>query len=192
MSVLIYEGFVVPGALTIEIGCNGLRIDETLFTAAVPVRTFETLLGATARTVAAGPPAPVGHRNNQFHYFDDLGLTLIEHHATWLIECVVITLCCDQHVHSPRRSFPGRLTVADRPVHSGDPVSVLDGSGFEFGSRLGDLWVSRFQAPGGQALSLAVRLERTRRRVGPGIQSLSFGLEHDPWETRFRPAAEST
>ncbi len=44
------------------------------------------MLGQPQRVAPAGPPAPVGHRNNHVHFYDHLGITLSEHHYTYQIQ----------------------------------------------------------------------------------------------------------
>ena len=57
---------------------------------------YAAVLETPARTEEPSPPAPYGHRNNQIHLFDDLGLYLIEHHATRLVVAVVFVLWRDE------------------------------------------------------------------------------------------------
>jgi hypothetical protein len=67
---------------------DGLALNGHLFDKKLPLERYEEVLGAPSRTFAAGPPAPVGHQNNQVHVFDAEGIYLTEHHASRLIESV--------------------------------------------------------------------------------------------------------
>lgn len=57
----------------------------------VPLNFFVNAIGPPDRTIAAGPPAPYGHRNNQIHFYDSLGIFLNEHHATRRVREVALT-----------------------------------------------------------------------------------------------------
>jgi hypothetical protein len=67
---------------------DGLAINGYGFDKKLPLERYQEVLGAPSRTIAAGPPAPAGHRNNQVHLFDAEGIYLTEHHASRLIESV--------------------------------------------------------------------------------------------------------
>ncbi len=62
------------------------------FCDAEPAKVFHELLGHPDRLEEAGQPAPFGHRNNQIHFYDDLGMYLNEHHYTILIQGVTFVL----------------------------------------------------------------------------------------------------
>src|SRR6516225_6572148 len=71
------------------------------------------MLGIPDRIVDPAPPAPVGHRNNQIHVYDDLGLYFHEHHWTRLAMDLVFVYWPDEEGFSftPRRAFSGHLKL---------------------------------------------------------------------------------
>jgi hypothetical protein len=71
-----------------NVTADGLAISGYVFDKKLPLERYQGVLGAPSRTIAVGPPAPAGHRNNQVHIFDAEGIYLTEHHASRLIESV--------------------------------------------------------------------------------------------------------
>jgi hypothetical protein len=61
--------------------------------------------------VEPSPPAPYGHRNNQIHLFDELGVYLIEHHATRMVNAVVFVLWLEESAFKPTREYNNELLV---------------------------------------------------------------------------------
>src|SRR5690242_9692014 len=62
----------------------------TVIESSPSVPQLHALLGPP-NLVNSGPiPAPVGHRNNQRHIYNDLGICFIEHHHTRRLTCCSI------------------------------------------------------------------------------------------------------
>ena len=80
----------MTGFCNIRVDSAGALINGELVNAAKPVDFFHQLMGLPSRVLAAGAPAPAGHRNNQIHCYDDLGITLNEHHYTYQIHSILI------------------------------------------------------------------------------------------------------
>jgi hypothetical protein len=72
---------------------------------------YASVLASPPRVVEPLPPAPYEHRNNQIHLFDDLGLYLIEHHATRLVDVVVFVLWLEESAFKPVCEYSGELTI---------------------------------------------------------------------------------
>ena len=92
---------------------EGLALNSELFNAKIPVDGYRNALGTPSQTIEAGGPAPAGHRNNQVHVFDDVGVYLTEHHATQLIESVNFVLDASESLFPLDQAFNGSLTVLD-------------------------------------------------------------------------------
>jgi len=74
------------GSVTADVSLEGLLLNGRLFKSPVSPDEYAAVLKSPVRIVEPSPPAPYRHRNNQIHLFDDLGLYLIEHHATRLMQ----------------------------------------------------------------------------------------------------------
>jgi hypothetical protein len=107
---------------------------------------LHAVLGPPSRIDAGERPTPVGHRNNQIHVFDRLGLTLNEHHHTRRVQ----GLCCWFGTDEPRFPFTPGQPFTDRLVFGG--VVMPPGgyerkffaiSPFEFVESLGGVWSLR-------------------------------------------------
>jgi hypothetical protein len=92
---------------------DGLLLNARLFQTPVPPTEYASVLESPVRVVEPSPPAPDGHRNNQIHLFDQLGLYLIEHHATRLIEAVVFVLWLDESAFKPACEYSGQLEIGE-------------------------------------------------------------------------------
>lgn len=98
-------------AVTADVSLDGLLLNGRLFQSAVRPTDYAEVLESPARIIEPTPPAPYGHRNNQIHLFDRLGLYLIEHHATGLIGGVVFVLWLEESAFKPNCEFSGELTI---------------------------------------------------------------------------------
>lgn len=90
-------------------------INGAAITTAPSVEELHAMLGSPSRILEPKRPAPVGHRNNRLHVYDDLGLVFWEHHYTRRIDHCQIVLCPDELQllgdQAPPRSFPGTLRI---------------------------------------------------------------------------------
>src|SRR4029450_7141429 len=96
-----------PNNMLADIGLDGLGIDDVSFPRAQKLDAYTRLLGSPSRTESPGAPAPAGHRNNQIHFFDNLGIYLNEHHATRLIQGVTFAVDCEHVVFPTEHPFAG-------------------------------------------------------------------------------------
>lgn len=96
---------------TAEVSLDGLELNGRLFYRPVEPMEYSQTLGVAPRIVDPSPPAPYSHRNNQIHIFDEIGIYLIEHHATRLIDAVTFVLWLEEAVFKPAREFQGQLTI---------------------------------------------------------------------------------
>lgn len=110
---------------------NGLSINGQLFNTPVPLAQFEAALGHPAHTIAAGPPAPYGHRNNQIHCFEEDGIYLIEDHATWLVGSVNFVFDLNESPFRVETIFTGELVVDGQRFRAGMSERDLDLRRFE-------------------------------------------------------------
>jgi hypothetical protein len=104
----------------------GLTINGHVFDAKLPFARYQGVLGLPSRTIDAGPPPPVGHRNNQVHVFDFEGIYLTEHHSSGLIESVNFVF---DPVDSPfpiGAAFGGNLDVDGQLIRVGTMEQDID------------------------------------------------------------------
>jgi hypothetical protein len=104
---------------------HGLTINGQVFDKKLPLERYQDVLGPPSRTIDAGPPAPVGHRNNQAHVFDSEGLYLTEHHASRLIESVNFVLDPADSPFPIEGAFGGNLKVDGQLIRAGMPERDL-------------------------------------------------------------------
>lgn len=105
--------------ISIPSSLEHLLIDDKSFDQPVTLAAFEEVLGHPERTWNGTTPAPVGHRNNQFHYYDSLGLYLSEHHMTTFIlslDVVFESVACP---HPPLKTFHSELLIGNSAVYQG-------------------------------------------------------------------------
>lgn len=105
---------------------NGYVIDEKL-----PLEHYQEILGIPSRTIAAGPPAPAGHRNNQVHVFDAEGIYLTEHHASRLIESVNFIFDPTESAFPIESAFCGNLKIDRNQLLSNMSEAHLDAALFD-------------------------------------------------------------
>jgi hypothetical protein len=105
--------------LTADVALDGLLLNGRLFQLPAQPSEYSAVLQTAARVVEPAPLAPFGHRNNQIHLFDELGLYLIEHHATRLVDAVVFVLWLEESAFKPVREYSGQLTIGSVPFFPG-------------------------------------------------------------------------
>ncbi len=105
---------------------DGLTINGHVFDKKLPLERYQDVLGPPSRTIDAGPPAPVGHRNNQVHVFDSEGIYLTEHHASRLIESVNFVFDPADSPFPIAAAFGGHLEVDGQLIRAGMPERDLD------------------------------------------------------------------
>lgn len=162
---------------------------------------FESLLDAalngqlTIELIApAGPPAPVGDRNNHIQYYDHLDITLNEHHYTFQVQAITVVLNTIDAIHPTTSPFSGTLRIGGVNVAAGDTESDLEGMAIQFLSHLPGNWSADVQSAPMDGHRIHVSIDTKGRRLPSGrrsrireILSVSLSLEHDPWDTTHRP-----
>jgi hypothetical protein len=98
-------------AVTADASLDGLLLNGRLFQSPLPPTDYAAALASPVRIVEPSPPAPYGHRNNQIHLFDELGLYLIENHATRLVNAVVFVLWLEEAAFKPICEYSGELAI---------------------------------------------------------------------------------
>lgn len=152
------------------------------------VAAFHSLLGNPTRIQASGPPAPCGHRNNQIHFYDTLGLYLNEHHYTHAIEAVTFVLWCEEVVFPTESPFSGELIVGGVHVRPEMKESDMRGSSIPFVSQMRGTWTIRTDSQWIGFASSGRKGPSGRRSKTRYLKSLSVCMRHDPRDTRFRPS----
>jgi len=183
---------ITNNACHIQIGLTNTTLNGCPIAAAQPVAWFHALLGEPDRIISAGSPAPVGHRNPQIHYYDHLGITLNEHHFTYLVQSVTVVLDTAGAIHPTLRPFSGLLEVGGVVLKSGCVDRVLRDSALPFHSQLKGTWFALARSSTDQEITVAIdtagrKLASGRRSKVRRVLTVALCLAHDPWETRFRP-----
>ena len=113
-----------------QIGLDGVVLNGYPISEAIPPHRLHEVLGPPDRIVDPAPPAPFGHRNNQIHVYDSLGLYFNEHHSTRLTEDLVFVLWAEEEGYefSPCRSFSGCLRLGGYriPIEAGESEVIRD------------------------------------------------------------------
>jgi hypothetical protein len=176
------------------VAATGITITGTPIHTAWPVANFHRIFGEPSRIVVAGPPAPFGHRNNQIHFYDDLGITLNEHHYTYQIQAITFVLDTADAIHPTIRPFSGTLDIGGTRLVAGASEAELMNSQIQFTSQLRGTWFAKVSSAlvNGREVTIAVdsaghRLQSGRRSKLRRIVSVTLCLEHDPWDVRYRP-----
>jgi hypothetical protein len=125
-----------------DVTLDGLVLNGRLFRVPKLPSEYTEVLRTPARILEESQPAPYGHRNNQIHMFDDLGLYLIEHHATRLIDAVVFVLWLEECAFAPAREFSGKLTVGGVRFFPGMAPKDNRGGTIEFEGPVLGLWTA--------------------------------------------------
>jgi hypothetical protein len=178
-------------SLRVDINLDRICVNDTDFTEPAVPAVWCEVLGEPSRIIAAGPPAPWGHRNNQIHAYDSEGLYLNEHHYTYLVSAVTFVLWPEEAHFDLEAPFTGELDLAGRCISSGISEEELLDCAVPFESALRGSWHAR-----GSRLYIAFnsigRKGRSRRRSKKRcVRDLSVCFKHDPWHRRFRPPENS-
>lgn len=159
---------------------NGLAIE-----AAVSPRRLWEVLGEPSRIVDPATPAPFGHRNNQIHVYDRLGLYFNEHHFTRLAQGLTFVLWPEEHRYSfcPSLAFAERLRLCGYEV---PPVAsesdVIRGSGIPFRQYLAGQWGTGGDGFGVGVSAVGARMPSGRRSRKRRVVSIDVAWPHDPWQ----------
>jgi hypothetical protein len=153
--------------------------------AAPTVLEMYTVLGKPSRIDAGETPAPVGHRNNQIHVFDELGVTFNEHHYTRLVQEIACWFNTKdpEYRFTPKNDFGGQL-ICDGVVLplSGEVRKFLSAAPWVFEGGFGGAWQYRFGGLSVFVSSRGPKLPSGRRSKIREIVSVSFSFSHDCWQ----------
>ena len=97
--------------MIIEVTPKCIQINTFAFSTPQFGSAFAEVLGTPSRVVALGDPAPFGHRNNHALFYDDVGLYLLEHHATRLIQAIVFVFAHEHAILRPLRDFRDTVSL---------------------------------------------------------------------------------
>lgn len=157
----------------------------TVIPTAPSVADLRAILGSPSRIVEPKMRAPVGHRNNRLHVYDELGLVFWEHHYTRRIDQCKIVLCPDELQlpgdQPPPRHFPGTLRVGGFVFPPGvvdretilNACPILRPTGLR-GSKLEEGFAAHITSSG-------YKLPRGGRTKRERVLSLELSWPHDPW-----------
>jgi hypothetical protein len=172
--------------ITIDVNFRApsVTLNRFVITTAPTVQELHELLGNPDRIDAGETPAPVGHRNNQIHIYDQLGLTVIEHHYTQRIE----SMCCWFETEEPRfrftpsRSFSDTLVIDDVVMPLGGDVSTFaTTSPVKYENGFGGLWRTGSAGFGIHLQTRGKRLRSGRRSRIQHVIEVSITWPHDKW-----------
>ena len=168
----------------VEIRLEGIVISGHPIPAAVQPSWLHEMLGIPDRIVDPAPPAPVGHRNNQIHVYDDLGLYFHEHHWTRLAEDLVFVYWPEEECYdfTPHQAFSGHLKLRDYFVPAGASESqFIRECPIPFEEYLSAHW----RAESGRCLvgmvSKGAKLRSGRRSKRRRVVTIDVSWPHDPW-----------
>jgi hypothetical protein len=127
-------------AVTADASLDRLLLNGRLFQSPVQPTEYAAVLASPVRVVEPSPPAPYGHRNNQIHLFDELGLYLIEHHVTRLVDAVVFVLWLQESAFKPACEYSGELTIGGVRFFPGMTPRGYSGGAIAFEGPVLGLW----------------------------------------------------
>lgn len=165
-----------------------LHLDDTAIVSAGPVAFFHEILGAPSRVTSGATPAPAGHRNNQIHIYDSLGVYLTEHHYTYQVEAVTFVFAVDESPFPLAEPFSGTLRLGAAVVRPGMDESFLGQCSLPFAEQLRGSWTLDEGVVWIGVDTMGRRLPSGRRSKRRFIITVSACLQHDPWDDRYRPA----
>jgi hypothetical protein len=172
------------GVVLIEIAPDlRARINGTPVETAPTTQELHAIVGTPARVVDPCA-APVGHRNNQIHVYDELGVYFIEHHYTRRIQGGTVVFWIDEQGYrfTPSTNFNGKLILASYSVPAMPPLlAFLKACPIPFSPFVGG---SLFAKNGEYAIhieSQGMKLRSGRRSKVRTLVDLSFSWSHDNW-----------
>lgn len=178
-----------------DVSADSVHVNQQRLNAAGPPAMFHAIFGIPSRIEErAKADAPAGNRNNQTHYYDQLGITLNEHHYTHQIQEINLVFDPAHSHHPTKTAFQGILSMAGVSLHPGSLERALADSSITFTKRLPGIWFATSGTTSDSSISIAVmtygpKLPSGRRSKSRVIAGVSFCLKHDPWDTSYRPEA---
>jgi hypothetical protein len=159
-------------------------IGEMAIVSAPTVDEMYAALGRPSRIDSGATPAPVGHRNNQIHVYDCLGLVFHEHHYTRRAQGIWCwsELTEPGFAFTPHEPFRGRIHFDGivMPL-GGRDIEFVHLSPFKFALTFGGVW--RFAFAGFSVIlhSRGPKLRSGRRSKVRQITDVSISWPHDDW-----------
>jgi hypothetical protein len=169
-----------------RIGLDGVVLGGYPISEAIPPQRLHEVLGRPDRIVDPAQPAPFGHRNNQIHVYDTLGLYFHEHHFTRLAEDLVFVLWAEEegYTFSPLQSFSGCLRLGGyRMPLEAIESEVVRNCPIPFESFLSGRWRTRGGRFGIGMDTKGAKLRSGRRSSRRRVVSVDVSWPHDPWKT---------
>lgn len=168
----------------VEVRLDGIIISGHPISEAVQPSWLHRVLGIPDRIVDPAPPAPIGHRNNQIHVYDDLGLYFHEHHWTRLAEDLVFVFWPEEerYAFTPRRAFSGHLKLRDYLVPTGASESeLIRECPIPFDEYLSGQWRAESGRFSVGMVSKGAKLRSGHRSKRRRVVSIDVSWPHDPW-----------
>ena len=168
----------------VEIRLDGITINGRPLPEAVHPPWLHGVLGIPDRVVDPAPPAPVGHRNNQVHVYDDLGLYFHEHHWTRLAMDLVFVFWPEEegYAFTPRRAFSGHLKLLSYlvPAEASESQFMRE-CPIQFEEYLSGHWRAGREPFAVGMVSKGTKLRSGRRSTRRRVVSIDVSWPHDPW-----------
>ena len=164
-------------ALVATASPNSLVLAGMSISRALPASSFHDTLGTPDRIISRGQPAPVGHRNNQIHVYDSLGLYINEHHFTCLLSSVTFVLDPAHSSFPTLNPFCGNLDIGDLTITQPFHENEISQTGLPFHSKLRGSWTLDGDS------THWISFDSKRKTV----HSVSVCVPHDPHDESHRP-----
>ena len=161
-------------------------IQGTAFATAPSIAELHALLGPPSRIAEPAVRAPVKHRNNQFHVYDEAGLYFQEHHYTRRIAgCDVVFRPAELSVaFAPHGLYSGRFRLGTRDVSpDADLGELVRGCGLTFEPSLAGWLVARRDQFSVILTCRGAKLPSGQRSRTLQLASVALSWPHDPWRT---------
>lgn len=173
-----------PIVLAVETKAPTISVNSFRIKTAPTVPEMHAVLGLPSRVESGETPAPIGYRNNHQHVYDALGLSLNEHHYTYLVQDIT----CWFHTHDPEfrftpiSEFAGQLIIDGVEMPLGINIrEFLVASPCVFDGGFGGSWHFKFDGFSVFVSSRGQLLKSKRRSKVRKVTSVSLSWPHDPW-----------
>lgn len=163
--------------LAIHATLDSVHINGVAFVRPVLVDEFAKVLGEPSRVIGAGGPPPAGHRNNQIHLYDSLGLFLNEHHLTCLIQGVNVVFAPAQVPFPTQQVFQGELLIGGQLLTAESTLhDFLKSSTIPFQPHLGYCWFADGESISISLMTYAEKLRSGRRSKVRQLSYVALGF----------------
>ncbi len=169
-----------------SIGLDGVVINGCAIVGSMPPLKLYEIIGPPDRIAEPAEPAPFGHRNNQIHVYDDLGLFFHEHHWTRLAMGLTFVLWPEEETarFRPNMPFSGCLQLGGyRMPNEAFEIEVLRECPIPFERFLSGIWRARSDRFAIGMETKGARLRSGRRSSKRRVVSVDVSWPHDPWHS---------